>query len=466
MSVEQRTLLQDSLLPILRCPYCRSGFAFQEAPTPRLGAGAFGVITCTCGAFPVVDGIPIIQRTVGMFEHTTGAAEVEGLPTSDIVSLIATGRSLQALLECLTVPALRPWMRPFGWRLSQRLARYTGMRLLRARILAHRSTCGAREVLRSFYPPGGPLNPEIAAYFVHRFSQPRHLAALALVANVPLGAKPVLDVACGAGHLEHYLTRRAAPVPAVGTDMNFFQLWIARFWIAPDAHFVCANAADGLPFADDSFSASICSDAFHLIPNRTRLIGEIARAAPGRPVILTRLGNRAVMPNEGIEETIAGYQTEFGEVSASAFTEPGLVRDYLRGHNPLARGSPDAGRLEDAKWLSFVWNVPDQVPAGSDGHRELPHAVGDFGLNPIYARTATAAGDLQLRFEFPSVWYAYENHQMLSYHPRRVLVTRSQIERLDARTDPAVAELVQSFVVLGLPQRFYETDAWGRGPRP
>jgi hypothetical protein len=87
-------------------------------------------------------------------------------------------------------------------------------------------------------------------------------------------------------------------------------------------------------------------------------------------------------------------------------------------------------------------------------------------LNPIYARTAAGAGDLQLRFEFPSVWYAYENHQMLSYHPRRVVVTRSQIERFATRTDPAVAELVRSFVVLGLPQRFYEAGAWERGPRP
>ncbi|HTT13666.1 MAG TPA: hypothetical protein VMG60_22595 [Burkholderiaceae bacterium] len=34
---------------------------------------------------------------------------------------------------------------------------------------------------------------------------------------------------------------------------------------------------------------------------------EVARCAPGRIVVLTRVGNRAVMPNEGNERTLEEY---------------------------------------------------------------------------------------------------------------------------------------------------------------
>jgi SAM-dependent methyltransferase/uncharacterized protein YbaR (Trm112 family) len=457
MSIEAALPLQESLLPLLECPRCRSGFSFQEFPRPEHGAGEFGILTCACNRFPVVDGIPIIQRgSVGVFEHTRGATEVEGIAMSELVNLIETGRPARALLNCLTLPVSVPLLRLLGWRFSQRLGRYVGMRHLLAHTLSGRSTRSACDLFRFFYGTGRPLNPELAHYFIHRFAQPRHLAALALVANVPSATKPVLDIACGAGHLAHYFTRRSLPVPAIGIDMNFIQLWIARFWVAPMAHFVCTNVADGLPFAHNSFSASVCSDAYHYMTNRKLLVAEVARVNPGGMVILTRVGNREVMPNEGTERTLQGYAEEFGDVSATSFAESTLVQDYLHQRNPLASCHVRPGQLENSKWLSFVWNAPPKVMQHSTDEVDWPHAVGNLALNPIFTRSVTSAGDMQLRFEFPSAWFAYENHEMLSYHPRRAIVKRAQLEMLhQSHSDSAPAQLVKSFILLGLPQRYF-----------
>jgi SAM-dependent methyltransferase len=194
--------------------------------------------------------------------------------------------------------------RLLGWRLSKgslaiRLARARGKRRVLRELLASRDASSATEVFRFFYRPESPLDIAVGDYFSLRFGQPRHLVAVCLLAQLPTDDKPVLDIACGCGHLDHYLTSRIDPLSVVGVDLNFFHAWIARHWIALAGAFVCANATEGLPFADNSFSATICSDAYHCIPERAQLNAEVRRCAPGRPGIITYAGNVGVMPNEG-----------------------------------------------------------------------------------------------------------------------------------------------------------------------
>ena len=63
----------ETLLPLLRCPSCRGAFDFTSAPPTLLAGAEFAVLRCQCSTFPVVDGIPIIEKhTVGMLDHITG----------------------------------------------------------------------------------------------------------------------------------------------------------------------------------------------------------------------------------------------------------------------------------------------------------------------------------------------------------------------------------------------------------
>jgi len=454
--------ISSSLLPILRCPFCDTSFEFEERPRPEQGAAEFGILHCGTHEFPVVDGIPIIQRSpVGMFEHTRGTAQVKGIAVHEVVRLIESGETLMALLECLAVPVLPAVLwRALGWRLSHshaavRFARQLGRNKFKAQVLSSRNEVSAREVFEFYYQPGGPLDPELGHYFVRRFGQPRHVAALALAALIDPRGKPVLDIACGAGHLDHYLTQRGDNAAVVGLDLNFYHLWVAQHWIAPSAHFVCANAGEGLPFRNDTFSATLCSDAYHYIAGRKSLLSEIDRCAPGRPVVLTRVGNAAVMPNEGHEDTLEGYLHELGPMYDRAFDESELVRGYLRRQNPFVQPSRGATELGECKWLSFVLNASALARQQQTGGADWPHAVGELGLNPIYTPTPGPGGNLRLRFEFPSVGYAYENHGMLAYHPAVITVARAQLSALPAgREDAELSKLVESFVLLGMPRRF------------
>jgi SAM-dependent methyltransferase len=445
------------LLPLLRCPDCRSAFAFEAVSCPEAGGGEFGTLRCACAVYPVVDDIPIIQRApVGMFEHTRGTVQSVGTSIETLVGLIRSGQALEALLECV-VAAPQPGrflQTCLGWRRSRAFERKLAQHAFRREVLGHRRTSGALEVLEYYYLRGGPLDAAMGHYFICRFGMPRHLAALSLAARIPHDTRPVLDIACGIGSLAHYFTNRQDAIPVVGLDMNFYHLWIARHWVAPAGHYVCANAGEPLPFTDAAFSAVLCSDAYHLLPNRVALLHEIERTAPGRPVVVTRVGNREVMPNEGAEQDVEGYATEFGSDSIDAFDEDELVRHYLDHSNPFA-DRKDRPRLARSKWLSFAWNIAEPLRTGNSVDAIPPHAVGTIGWNPIYRRSRLPEGDLRLHFEFPAIWYAYENHRMLAYHPRRITVPAARVARMaDWQSDPELRGLVDSFVLVGLPERF------------
>lgn len=459
--------IRDSLLPILRCPYCHAAFRFEESPRPAEGCAEFGVLRCANHAFPVLDGIPIIQRApVGMFSHTLGSAQVHGVAVEELVRLIEQGRPLEALVETLALPNLPALVgKVLGWRLSHgdfatSIARWLGKRAFHRRVLSAREQITARQIFEFYYPPGGPLDDDLAPYFIGRFGQPRHLAALALATNIRRSPKPVLDIACGAGHLDHYLMHRPEALRVVGVDLNFYQLWIARHWIAPGGDYICANASEELPFVDGTFDATFCSDAYHLIPRRTALLKEIERCAPGGMVILTRVGNAAVMPNEGLEETLDDYLREFAPAKPRVFDESELVGHYLNRRGSLSQPAASAAQLADCKWLSFIWNyeqtVRDTAPLqDDDGNAVWPHAVGSLALNPMYACRRLDGGDLHLHFKFPSIHYAYENHEMLSYHPRLVTLTRKELEALGAGAESSeISRLVRSFILVGMPVRF------------
>jgi ubiquinone/menaquinone biosynthesis C-methylase UbiE len=453
--------LRDRLLPLLRCPFCGGPFAFDECPRPTLGRAEFGLLRCKCSEFPVLDGIPVIQRgPVGMLEHTRGRHESEPVPIAALVDGVRRGDAEKALLACLALPALPPRVaKTLGWRLTharlgRRAARWYGERRFRRAVLVPRDEIGACEVLTAYFLSGGPLEPAVGHYFLRRFGQPRHLAALSLAASVPSTERPILDIACGIGHLAHYFGSRADRADVVGLDMNFYHLWIARHWMAPGGSYVCADASDGLPFADASFSSVICSDAFHYIGNRARLIREIARCAPQGSVILTRVGNAAVWPNEGDENTLGGYLDELGVPELHAFDEATLVRSYLRRVDPYAAAPPRTD-LEQAKWLSFAWNVPAHARRALATDAMPPHAVGRLCLNPMYAGSPGADGNVRLRFEFPLVWFAYENHAMLGYHPRQALVSRQQLATMRGGGNATeLRALIDSFVLIGVPERF------------
>lgn len=451
----------------LQCPYCNGRFRFEQTSTPSLGRGTFGILVCACSCFPVIDGIPIIQRAPvtrweGVAPDVTAPENSQGVSIETLVDLLRSDRPLEALLECLVMPNLPKVLHSApGWRLWHsgpivRATRHARKTELLYRTLKHRDAISAREVLKFFYPESNEYGYGLGHYFLYRVCQPRHLAALAIAATMPVANKPILDIACGIGHFGHYFIARKERTPILGLDASFHQLWIAKHWIVPDGEFVCCDANSGLPFVDDCFSATICSDAYHYFARRDHLLNEIERCAPERMTLLTRVGNSAVMPNEGQECDLDGYLVEFQRHSPRIFDEDELLHCYLHEQDPFELQSQQPDHTRTKKWLSFAWNVPERNKRRTRAMDTIPpHAVGLPHINPIYSQHKLPRGRLRLEFKFPSIWYAYENHAMLSYQPRTIML--SKVPYGNPKTWPdheMYQELIDCFALVGMPERF------------
>lgn len=129
--------------------------------------------------------------------------------------------------------------------------------------------------------------------FAGVYGRSRLLPSLQQKALAELDLRPedrLLDVACGAGALVGEVAPLVGRV--VGTDLSEGMLSLARERVLerPDApvnvEFRQA-LSDDLPFADDDFTAVVCTTALHHFPDAERSIAEMARVlAPGGRVVI------------------------------------------------------------------------------------------------------------------------------------------------------------------------------------
>jgi SAM-dependent methyltransferase/uncharacterized protein YbaR (Trm112 family) len=452
----------DQLLGILQCPVCHQALKFQNVDQGLPYAREYGVLSCSCSQYPVVDGVPIfLSGAVGVFEHTQGHVQYQGPSREDLTGLVLARRGLDALLRCIAFPlriGLIERIRPHHvWRSRPFLQFMAALRRAKLRrwCVADHDTLTAQDWFGAFFRQYSPIEGDIFNYFFYRFAQPRHLATLALTNSLPAQKKPLLDLACGFGHLGHNLAESPATHAVVGVDRNFFQLWTAQYWIAPKNRFVCADADQPFPFADGSFSATLCCDAFHYFRRKEVTLSEIARCAPDQPVLLTRVGNKLVEPNEGFELTPVEYLTLCGGPAWRAFGENELIERYLRREPVDLAASRAPGVVDGEKWVSLVHPGAPPLMATPRDPGPWSHAVGRLCINPIYTVGRMADGTWRLRFKFPSDHYAFENVLMESFHPQQVTLTDQTYRDVKANIRaPEVELLIKKMVVIGLPEHY------------
>jgi SAM-dependent methyltransferase len=269
---------------------------------------------------------------------------------------------------------------------------------------------------------------------------------------------PILDLACGPGHLTHYFCAgEDSNRPVVGVDRNFFRLWVARNFVAPRADFVCQWIDRPLPFSTGFFDSAFCSDAFHLVLNKAGCVGEALRvSAPDGLLGIVRFGNAALEPREGHELSVDGYERLFHEVPHVFVGEDELVASYLsRKGLDLGRGESAQG-LGGQKWISAVLSADQSSLREYAPPADWPHSEGHLVLNPIYRMDDTSpSGEVTMRFEFPSEWYEFENAGYREYAPESAVVSREQLAALSSgQRSEAVRDLIDRFVAVGAPDRY------------
>lgn len=451
----------ERFLAMLRCPACAGTFAFTQTDARN---GRSGVLACGCTRYPVLDGVPILmKRPVGIISHWNDGDISQGPTAAELVALLESGQADEALARCLVFPRQYPGQRRLAragvWPkdLGNRAGLMQTRKELDALLARRDGALSAEDLFRFFYSRRSGNNPFLAEYFLNRFVMPRYLSAMSLVQRIPSSDRPVLDIACGYGNFEHFLTRRERPIAAVGIDFNFYQVWGARHWVAPDAQFACCDVSQPLPFVDGAFSAMVCSDAFMLFPDQVLLRDEVDRVAPAGPQIYARCGNVDVGPPNpptGGERTPDGYRELFGRERTRVFRDSQTWRDYLMRRHPYEATELTLAELRWEKYLTYVVH-PEALSGEPDPGGMLPHGVGRLAFNSVIDVVGHDGDTLRTEFMFKSAWGGYEDADMMCYTPRWGRFERARLRQaIDDPTSAAARELVDRFVLVGLPQRY------------
>jgi SAM-dependent methyltransferase/uncharacterized protein YbaR (Trm112 family) len=480
------------ILGLLACPFCASPIRLDAVLEEGEAGIEYGRLACAaCGfRYPIVAGVAIIggpNERLDIKEETTADTLIRGPRVGELADRLEAGDKAGALALLLSPSSLRGDLFPrldtakttssppaTGGGVMNRLlgARTRRLRKLAKAGVAKLTLRRARERLAAFLTTGDGARlsaldllelyyrrysgAETFTYFAYRFGQPRHLAALALASTVNRSDGPVLDLACGLGHLTHFFTSARPRRPVIAADRDFFRLYVAAHHVAPGASYLCFPADQALPFATGALDGVFCSDAFHYFLYRAQSVREMTRVlAPTGTLALARFGNAAVEPREGYELDVAGYRRLLSGLTASFLGEARLLQGYLEQRGPDAAGEDDA-QLAGQKWLSVVASRGPAGAAPAATFADFPHAAGRLQLNPIYQiERRGPKGELDLRFVFPSEWYRFENEAYLRYAPERISVPADIVGALETGAPhPGLSDLIAKCVVIGMPERY------------
>lgn len=459
--------MQQRFLDTLQCPACQRGFKYTPSSSQPLAGSDFGVLSCDAHEYPVVDGIAILRDgRIDAQDHCSEYVEVEGPSVGELLAIVKSSDPLDALVRLLAFPPAVPLGLEKRRRLRTPFTRGpVGNALMNSRrkqvrewLEAPLEQQTAQQWMELFYLKSRYAMREMYPYFFLRFGQPRYLASLGLASAIPADERPLLDLACGLGHIMHYLSVRENPIYSIGVDRNFFQLWIGRRFVAPDSSsYVCADALKPLPFKDDAFSVSVCTDAFHLLSDQKACLNELKRCAVDDTVVIDRIGNGLLEPRDtDFERSPAGYAELIGETPYRMVSEKDLLSRYLAGRGPALATFRSPSDFDQDKWLSLVMSKSSKLFVDHGAFKQPPHGEGPLGLNPVY-RVEPKDSQVRLMFEFPSTWYAFENWGMLEYHAYGLRLERPEFDALvrgSAADKASTSEFVRRFVLLGLPERY------------
>ena len=384
--------MHETLLDLLRCPFCgtRLSLVDNEALVRTGDRIESGVLGCECCAFPIVAGIPVL---------------IADDPTRDAMHALEAGRREEALFMLLGLDD----------------ARADAFRTFLAR--------GAEATYRDALAILGP--DAEGAYFAYRFSDPTYAMAEGLLHAIGQRRWTVagrcLDLCGGSGHLTRVLiglqSGTDAPLPGtVLADLFFWKLWLAARFTSPGCAPVCCDANQPLPFARNTFSLVVLSDAFPYIWHKRLLADEMTRLAGGEDVVVMPHLHNALGENlsAGNPLTPAAYRDLFSSQHPRLFSDEQLLAGILAHRRVDLTRDVSPAELGTEPSLTLVASRRGDLFS----KYELPIAqsvLGELRVNPLY-RVERRAGSSILTLTFPTPEYEEEFGACRQYLPETLTV--------------------------------------------
>lgn len=216
----------------------------------------------------------------------------------------------------------------------------------------------------------------VADYFAHRWSTPTYLSGLALLERHWLGGAPVVEVACGVGAYLRDLSLRG--VPALGLDVVYSKLWLARRLVVPPAvELVCGDASGGWPLGSPGSPAlAFCHDALYFLPDKPAIVAHLRRLVGEDGRILVGHAHNSRFDHRGV----SGEPMTPGEYAdllpgSLLYDDAELAREAWSGV-PATPKTP--GELAGVEAVALAWDargdLGGRVAAGPGLTRPRPGA--------------------------------------------------------------------------------------------
>jgi len=284
----------------------------------------------------------------------------------------------------------------------------------------------------------------VGDYFAYRWSDPTFLSGLGLL-DAALATTPrVFELGCGIGHFLRELELRG--VPAVGGDIVFAKLWLARRFVIARSDLVCFDAGGLFPLADDSADACLCHDVLHYLPDVAHGLAQLRRVG-GR--VLVGHAHNAEVDNlsPGAPLDVAGYQALAPD--ATFYDDAAVGRAVLAGSAPAAA---DPQHLSGAAAIAFVTPATSATATGADRFA-LPARGARLRLNPLLHPCAGDPAPMVVRW--PSARYEREYAELSGHLRDAPPVPRALLDNVVRAGDDRRGDaLARQRVLLDLP------DAW------
>ena len=451
------------LLDALRCSFCFGKFTVTTGDE-QSDNWEYAVLRCYCTRYPVVAGIPIIRK---------GVLGAKGENTRTISQFIESGQNQEALLAMAMPP--EPAIAELTPAWVQQLPQVKGMggaRSLFGRVALSQWTECAQEFLKAgpegktakdyldFHFLQSGMKKEQYNYYINRFGQPRHLAALSLMTLIESPRKPVLDFGCGFGHLTRHLPRRVGHQPIIGADRDFIRLYVAKKFLAPDVLYVCCDGDDSLPFIDAFFSVIYSSDTLYTVTNKVVCSKEIQRVTDSAGLIVVAgIRNGLVEPRKYSSMPYHTYGELFDPLPHRILANTDVLNRYVNKCGPALTHSSEKQTLDNEPWFSIVATKREELLVDRGPFADWPHAEGQLELNPLYKPVGDlgrGTGETRYRHTFPSSWYEYEDGDCRKYEPDSVSISAQILKDLSSRKRTAdMEDLLAHCVIVGIPDQFH-----------
>lgn len=241
----------------------------------------------------------------------------------------------------------------------------------------------------------------VADYFAHRWTTPTFLTGLSLLQMTLKRGYPLIDVACGIGHFLR--TAEANGTKAIGLDLVFSKLWIARQYMNIRGPLICTDISTLSCLSVDFSTVVYCHDAFYFFKDKESILRDMRALAQDGNVIV----GHAHTDQEN--EYTNGFPLSYSEYDAIAhsksrwFTDEALLEIWFSQQtNPQIRISKK--QLSSAKALSWIEGTIDK------NIHPLSKYAGVLSLNPMLRTNSE-----QVYIDWPSDSFKNEYRSDINY---------------------------------------------------